>query len=143
MQLLQAIANMGKNRIVIYGAFNRDLQSEAYAKICELAGHSDGFYPAESPRANLSKIKRIKKRDLDGVFALRDTMCRVRISRLKLPILQSKAGICSRRLFCHAAYVAIPPGSNPTRRILSFSMKTLKPVSCWRIRAGTLKSNPY
>ena len=41
---LEAISKIGKDRIVIYGAFNRDLQNEAYSKICELAGHSDGFY---------------------------------------------------------------------------------------------------
>lgn len=41
---LQAISMIGMDRIVIYAAFNRDLQNEAYAKICELAGHSNGFY---------------------------------------------------------------------------------------------------
>ena len=41
---LQAISMIGKDRNVIYAAFNRDLQSEAHDKICELAGHSDGLY---------------------------------------------------------------------------------------------------
>ena len=41
---LEAISKIGKDRIVIYGAFNRALQHEAYDKICELAGHSDGFH---------------------------------------------------------------------------------------------------
>ena len=41
---LQATADMGKDRVVIYGAFNRVLQKEAYDKICELSGNTDGFY---------------------------------------------------------------------------------------------------
>jgi len=41
---LQAIADMGKDRVVIYGAFNRVLQKEAYDKICELSGNTDSFY---------------------------------------------------------------------------------------------------
>ena len=59
---LQAISKIGKDRIVIYGAFNRDLQNEAYAKICELAGHSDGFYllqPREQTCLRSSELKDI------------------------------------------------------------------------------------
>jgi DNA polymerase I-like protein with 3'-5' exonuclease and polymerase domains len=41
---LQANVDMGKERVVIYGAFNRVLQKEAYDKICELSGNTDGFY---------------------------------------------------------------------------------------------------
>lgn len=41
---LKAISTIGNDRIVIYGAYNRDLQREAYTNICKLAGDSTGFY---------------------------------------------------------------------------------------------------
>jgi len=47
---LDAISKIGNDRIIIYAAFNRALQQEAYEKICELAGKSDGFYLLQ-PRA--------------------------------------------------------------------------------------------
>ena len=59
---LQAIADMGKNRIVIYAAFNKVLQNEAYANISKLAGHSDGFYllqPREQTCLRPTELKSI------------------------------------------------------------------------------------
>ena len=40
---LQTIDGMGAEKIIIYGAFNKDLQREAYEKICALSGQSDRF----------------------------------------------------------------------------------------------------
>ena len=71
---LQAIANMGKDRIVIYGAFNRDLQSEAYAKICELAGHSDGFYLL-NPREQTCQRSRELKNVTSMGFSPSEILC--------------------------------------------------------------------
>ena len=45
---LETISKISNDRIIIYGAFNRDLQNEAYSKICEMAGHNDGFYLLQS-----------------------------------------------------------------------------------------------
>ena len=59
---LHAISSIGKDRIVIYGAFNRALQSEAYAKICELAEENDGFYllqPREQTCLRPAELKEI------------------------------------------------------------------------------------
>ena len=41
---LDAISKFDGDGIIIYAAFNRALQQEAYEKICQLAGNSDGFY---------------------------------------------------------------------------------------------------
>ena len=59
---LEAITKVGKDRIVIYAAFNRALQQEAYAKFCEMAGHSDGFYllqPRDQTCLRLSELRDI------------------------------------------------------------------------------------
>ncbi len=40
---LQTIAAIGTDKVIIYGAFNKDLQREAYEKICALSGQSDRF----------------------------------------------------------------------------------------------------
>ena len=71
---LKAITNMGKDRIVIYGAFNRDLQSEAYAKICELAGHSDGFYLL-NPREQTCQRSRELKNVTSMGFSPSEILC--------------------------------------------------------------------
>ena len=62
---LETISQIGNDRIVIYGAFNRDLQNEAYSKICELAGHNDGFYllqPREQTCLRPDELKDITDR---------------------------------------------------------------------------------
>ena len=71
---LKAITDIGKDRIVIYGAFNRDLQSEAYAKICELAGHSDGFFLLE-PREQTCQRSRELKNVTSMGFSPSEILC--------------------------------------------------------------------
>ncbi|BBO76179.1 hypothetical protein DSCW_35960 [Desulfosarcina widdelii] len=81
---LEAISQIGNDHIVIYGAFNRDLQNEAYSKICELAGHSDGFYffqPREQTCLRPAELKNITDRGFSPSEILcsrceyRDTVC--------------------------------------------------------------------
>ena len=38
------ISKMGEGKVIIYAACNTALQGEAYSKICDLAGHSNGFH---------------------------------------------------------------------------------------------------
>jgi len=45
---LLEVSKMGDHRTVIYAAFNKALQTEAYEKICELSGHDDGFFLLQS-----------------------------------------------------------------------------------------------
>ena len=45
---LQEIQTMGQDRIVIYAAFNKSLQEEAFNTICALAGKKDGFHLIQS-----------------------------------------------------------------------------------------------
>ena len=45
---LQELSKIGSDRIVIYAAFNKALQTEAFNKIRELAGHDDGFFLLQS-----------------------------------------------------------------------------------------------
>lgn len=45
---LLVISNNNKDKVIIYAAFNRALQKEAYDKCCELAGHSNGFHLIQS-----------------------------------------------------------------------------------------------
>ena len=59
---LDAISKIGNDRIVVYGAFNRALQKEAYDKICELSCNNAGFYllqPREQSCLRLSELKEI------------------------------------------------------------------------------------
>jgi len=59
---LDAISKISEDRIIIYGAFNRALQKEAYDKICEFTGSSSGFYmlqPREQSCLRLSELKEI------------------------------------------------------------------------------------
>jgi len=71
---LQAITTIDKDRIVIYGAFNRDLQKEAYAKICELAGHSDGFYLLEPREQTCQRSRELKDVTSKG-FSPSEILC--------------------------------------------------------------------
>ena len=71
---LQTITDIGKDRIVIYGAFNRDLQSEAYAKICELAGRTDDFYLLK-PREQTCQRSRELKNVTSMGFSPSEILC--------------------------------------------------------------------
>ena len=81
---LESISKIGKDRIVIYAAFNKKLQKEAYDKICELAGHSDGFYllqPRDQTCMRPSELKDITAKGFSPSEILctgcehRDTVC--------------------------------------------------------------------
>jgi DNA polymerase-1 len=77
---LEGISKIGEDRIVIYGAYNRDLQKEAYDKICGMAGHSDGFYllqPRDQTCLRPSELKNITDRRL---FPIRNSVCQLRTS---------------------------------------------------------------
>ncbi|MEE4193958.1 MAG: hypothetical protein V2J07_02045 [Anaerolineae bacterium] len=81
---LEAISTVGKDRIVIYAAFNRALQQEAYDNICGMAGHSDGFYliqPRDQTCLRPSELKDITSKGFSPSEILcarcehRDTDC--------------------------------------------------------------------
>jgi len=81
---LEGISKIGENRMVIYGAYNRDLQKEAYDKICGMAGQSDGFYllqPRDQTCLRSSELKDITDRGFSPSEILcagcdhRDTVC--------------------------------------------------------------------
>ena len=81
---LDAISKFDDDRIIIYAAFNRALQQEAYEKICELAGNSDDFYllqPRERTCLRAAELKDITSKGFSPAEILctgcehRDTNC--------------------------------------------------------------------
>lgn len=59
---LEALAEIGKDRVVIYAAFNRALQREAYEKVCQFSGGSDGYHmlqPREETCLRQDELKEI------------------------------------------------------------------------------------
>lgn len=81
---LELISEYGKDHIVIYASYNKDLQKEAYDKIFGLAGHGDGFYLLQARDQTClrpSELKQITKRGFSPSEILcascehRDTDC--------------------------------------------------------------------
>ncbi|XPS88653.1 PolA2: predicted DNA polymerase I [Desulfosarcina variabilis str. Montpellier] len=57
---LNEIQTMGQDRIVIYAAFNKALQEEAFNTICALAGKRDGFHLIQSREDTCQRSTELK-----------------------------------------------------------------------------------
>jgi len=83
-EALMAISTIGKELIVIYGAYNRDLQKEAYDKTCELIGNGHDLHllqPREQTCLRQSELKEITSQGFSPAEILcarcehRETVC--------------------------------------------------------------------